>query len=337
MSDQPAAHSATEILSNAPVFDGHNDLPWALRQEWDYDIHAARLSSVNSDLHTDIPSLRRGGVGAQFWSVYVASSMSEPEAVAATLEQIDCVYRLVSAFPDDLQLAVSAEDVLTAQRSGRVASLMGAEGGHSIANSLAVLRVLRRLGVSYMTLTHNDNTDWAASATGEAVDYGLTSFGREVVAEMNRLGMLVDLSHVHAQTMHDALDVTQVPVIFSHSSSRAVHDHPRNVPDDVLQRLATNGGVQMVTFVPHFITAEPKNASLSDVVAHLEHSREVAGIDHIGLGGDFDGIPEGPEGLKRVSDYPNLLDALLERKWSPEDISKLTFHNVVRVLKDAGV
>lgn len=337
MSDHSVLSTVAEVLTDAPVFDGHNDLPWALRQDWDYDIHAAQLSRLQDKLHTDIPSLRRGGVGAQFWSVYVESSMTEPEAVTATLEQIDCVYRLVEAFPDDLQLARSAEDVLSAHRSGRVASLMGAEGGHSIANSLAVLRTLRRLGVSYMTLTHNDNNDWAASATGEPVDFGLTSFGREVVSEMNRIGMLVDLSHVHAQTMHDALDVAQVPVIFSHSSCRAVHEHPRNVPDDVLKRLKVNGGVQMVTFVPKFISAEPANAGISDVVAHLEHAREVAGVDHIGLGGDFDGIPVGPEGLKRVSDYPHLLEALAERKWSAEDLRKLTFQNILRVLKDAGV
>lgn len=326
-----------EVLAHAPVFDGHNDLPWALRENWDYDIARAQLGSGNPQLHTDIPALRAGGVGAQFWSVYVPSSLDEPAAVAATLEQIDCVYRLVETFPDDLQLATCAAEVDAALKTGRVASLLGAEGGHSIAESLAVLRMLRRLGVTYMTLTHNDNTSWAASATGEPSTHGLTEFGREVVREMNRIGMLVDLSHVHEQTMRDALDTSTVPVIFSHSSCRGVHEHPRNVPDAVLARLADNGGVQMITFVPKFISPEPDTAGIDDVVAHLEHAREVAGVDHIGLGGDFDGIPQGPAGLRRVSDYPALLSALAERTWSAADLAKLTSQNAVRVLHEAGV
>lgn len=337
MAEYTASQTLAQVLGDAPVFDGHNDLPWALREKWNYDIHAASVGEGNTELHTDIPSLRRGGVGGQFWSVYVPSSLSEPEAVAATLEQIDCVYRLAAAFPADLQLAVTAAEVDQARAAGRIASLLGAEGGHSIAGSLAVLRMLRRLGVSYMTLTHNDNTAWAASATGEPVNYGLTRFGREVVAEMNRIGMLVDLSHVHEQTMHDALDATTMPVIFSHSSCRAVHDHPRNVPDEVLQRLRDNGGVQMVTFVPKFISSQPEQAGIDDVVAHLEHAREVAGIDHIGLGGDYDGVPAGPKGLERVSEYPALLSALVERGWSNQDLAKLTWENTVRVLHDAGV
>lgn len=326
--------SIPEVLSQQPVFDGHNDLPWALRENYHYSIDAGSLSVGNPALHTDLPALREGGVGAQFWSVYVSSSMSEPEAVAATLEQIDCVYRLVEAFPEDLALATTATDVRQAWSEGKIASLLGAEGGHSISGSLAVLRSLRRLGVAYMTLTHNDNTAWAASATGEQVNYGLTAFGREVVAEMNRIGMLVDLSHVAAQTMHDALDISTAPVIFSHSSCRGVYDHPRNVPDDVLGRLAENGGVAMVTFVPKFLrnTDNPQQAGIDDVVAHIEHARAVAGIDHIGLGGDYDGIPEGPEGLKRVSDYPNLLAALAQNGWTDEELGKLTSGNIMRVL-----
>ncbi|WP_120003107.1 dipeptidase [Nesterenkonia muleiensis] len=332
-----AVHVAAEVLAHAPVLDGHNDLPWALRENWNYDIAQARLDTGNSALHTDIPALRAGGVGAQFWSVYVSSSLEKSAAVAATLEQIDCVHRLIAAFPEDLQLATSAADVDTALRTGRIASLLGAEGGHSIAESLAVLRMLRRLGVTYMTLTHNDNTSWAASATGEPTEGGLTDFGREVVTEMNRIGMLVDLSHVHEQTMQDALDTSTVPVIFSHSSCRGVHEHPRNVPDTVLERLSANGGIQMLTFVPRFLSSEPQTAGIDDVVAHIEHAREVAGVNHIGLGGDFDGIPEGPAGLRRVSDYPAMLTALAERNWSAADLAKLTSQNAVRVLHDAGV
>lgn len=333
-------------MAIAPVFDGHNDLPFALRERYGYDIESAHLTEGNSDLHTDLPALRAGTVGAQFWSVYVPSTLKSTDAVVATLEQIDCVHRLVESFPGDLALAVTADDIREAWESGKIASLMGVEGGHSIAESLGTLRMMRRMGVAYMTLTHNDNTPWAASATGEAVEHGLTDFGRAVVREMNRIGMLVDLSHVHAHTMHDALDTSTKPVVFSHSSCRAVTDHPRNVPDDVLERLPDNGGVQMITFVPKFINAaaaaEPENseladrAGLDDVVAHVEHAREVMGVDHIGLGGDFDGIPSGPQGLKRVSDYPNLVKALRNRGWSDTELSKLTSGNALRVLEEAA-
>ncbi|WP_344310582.1 dipeptidase [Brevibacterium samyangense] len=369
-----------EVLAQAPVFDGHNDLPMALREAFDYDALAAGLGEGNTDFHTDIPSLRAGGVGAQFWSVYVSSAQPHPEAVVETLEQIDGVYRLVDAYPETFRIARTAADVRAAWADGKIASLLGMEGGQSIANSLGTLRMMRKLGCGYMTLTHNDNTDWAASATGEEVDYGLTDFGREIVKEMNRIGMLVDLSHVHARTMHDALDVTTAPVIFSHSSCRGVAKHVRNVPDDVLARLSANGGVQMLNFVPSFIndavaewnvehagkkaelaarirafaadeaeaeretraaldawvaTNPEPTATIDDVVFHVEHAREVAGIDHIGLGGDFDGIPEGPEGLKRVSDYPALLEALADRGWSAADLRKLTSENILRVLEDS--
>lgn len=236
-----SAQTVADVLDQAPIWDGHNDLPIALRVRYGYSVTEAGLAEGNTSLHTDIPSLQAGGVGAQFWSVFVPSTFSEPEAVAATLEQIDCVYRLVDQFPDVFALADSADGVRVAWKQGKIASLLGMEGGHCINESLAVLRMMRRLGVTYMTLTHNDNTSWAASATGDPVEFGLTEFGREVVAEMNRIGMLVDLSHVASQTMRDALDASTKPVIFSHSSCQGIHDHPRNVPDDVLGRLATNG------------------------------------------------------------------------------------------------
>ncbi|MFI8351476.1 dipeptidase [Streptomyces sp. NPDC085596] len=360
---------ARSLLREFPVVDGHNDLPWALREQVAYDLAARDIAGhQNAHLHTDLPRLREGGVGAQYWSVYVRSDL--PDAVPATLEQIDCVTRLIERYPDELAPALTAADMEAARASGRIASLMGAEGGHSIANSLGTLRGLYALGVRYMTLTHNDNVDWADSATDEPKAGGLTAFGREVVREMNRLGMLVDLSHVAATTMRDALDATSAPVIFSHSSSRAVCDHPRNVPDDVLERLPANGGMAMVTFVPKFVlqaavdwTAaaddnmrahglhhldtteegmkvhrdfEERNprpiATVSTVADHLDHMREVAGIDHLGIGGDYDGTAFTPDGLNDVSGYPNLIAELLDRGWSKPDLAKLTWQNAVRVL-----
>ncbi|OIK07358.1 dipeptidase [Streptomyces monashensis] len=357
------------LLREFPVVDGHNDLPWALREQVRYDL-AARDIAVpqNEHLHTDIPRLREGGVGAQYWSVYVRSDL--PGAVPATLEQIDCVRQLIARHPADLRAALTAADMEAARAEGRIASLMGAEGGHSIDNSLGTLRGLYELGVRYMTLTHNDNNDWADSATDEPKVGGLSAFGREVVREMNRLGMLVDLSHVAATTMRAALDTTSAPVIFSHSSSRAVCDHPRNIPDDVLERLPANGGMAMVTFVPKFVLQaavdwtlaadenmrahgfhhlastpeamkihrafEERNprpiATVSTVADHLDHMREVAGIDHLGIGGDYDGTAFTPDGLSDVSGYPNLLAELLERGWSKADLAKLTWQNAVRVL-----
>ncbi|MEU8973040.1 dipeptidase [Streptomyces monashensis] len=360
---------ARSLLREFPVVDGHNDLPWALREQVRYDL-AARDIAVpqNEHLHTDIPRLREGGVGAQYWSVYVRSDL--PGAVPATLEQIDCVRQLIARHPADLRAALTAADMEAARAEGRIASLMGAEGGHSIDNSLGTLRGLYELGVRYMTLTHNDNNDWADSATDEPKVGGLSAFGREVVREMNRLGMLVDLSHVAATTMRAALDTTSAPVIFSHSSSRAVCDHPRNIPDDVLERMAAGGGMAMVTFVPKFVLQaavdwtlaadenmrahgfhhlastpeamkihrafEERNprpiATVSTVADHLDHMREVAGIDHLGIGGDYDGTAFTPDGLSDVSGYPNLLAELLERGWSKADLAKLTWQNAVRVL-----
>lgn len=363
--------AARELLREFPVVDGHNDLPWALREQVRYDLDARDIAGdQGAHLHTDIPRLRAGGVGAQFWSVYVRSDYAGDKAVSATLEQIDCVRQLLARYPGDLRPALTAADMEAARAEGRIASLMGAEGGHSIADSLATLRALYALGVRYMTLTHNDNIAWADSATDEPGVGGLSAFGREVVREMNREGMLVDLSHVAATTMRDALDASAAPVIFSHSSSRAVCDHPRNIPDDVLERLPGNGGVAMVTFVPKFVlqaavdwtiaadenmrahgfhhldtTAEAMKvhrafeetnprpvATVSTVADHLDHMREVVGVDHLGIGGDYDGTAFTPDGLSDVSGYPNLIAELLDRGWSGPDLAKLTWQNAVRVL-----
>lgn len=361
--------TARELLAEFPVVDGHNDLPWALREQVRYDLDARDIATDQSaHLHTDLARLRAGGVGAQYWSVYVRSDL--PDAVPSTLEQIDCVRQLIDRHPADLRAALTAADMETARAEGRIASLMGAEGGHSIANSLATLRALYALGVRYMTLTHNDNNDWADSATDAPRVGGLSAFGRAVVREMNREGMLVDLSHVAATTMRDALDTSEAPVLFSHSSSRAVCDHPRNIPDDVLERLSGNGGMAMVTFVPKFVlqaavdwtAAADENmrahgfhhlattpdamkvhrafeerhprpiATVSTVADHLDHMREVAGIDHLGIGGDYDGTAFTPDGLNDVSGYPNLIAELLDRGWSRSDLAKLTWQNAVRVL-----
>lgn len=369
MAPTTSLDEARELLRDFPVADGHNDLPWALREQVRYDLDARDLATDQSaHLHTDLPRLRAGGVGAQFWSVYVRSDLPDP--VPATLEQIDCVRQLIARHPADLKAALTAADMEAARGEGRIASLMGAEGGHSIANSLATLRALYALGVRYMTLTHNDNIPWADSATDEPGVGGLSAFGREVVREMNREGMLVDLSHVAPTTMRDALDTTVAPVIFSHSSSRAVCDHPRNIPDDVLERLPANGGVAMVTFVPKFVlqaavdwtaaadenmrehgfhpldtTSEAMKvhrafedshprpvATAATVADHLDHMREAAGIDHLGIGGDYDGTAFTPDGLHDVSGYPNLIAELLSRGWSKPDLAKLTWQNAVRVL-----
>ncbi|MFF6807703.1 MULTISPECIES: dipeptidase [Streptomyces] len=369
MSEPTSLAAARELLREFPVADGHNDLPWALREQVRYDLDARDIAAdQHAHLHTDIPRLRAGGVGAQYWSVYVRSDL--PDAVPATLEQIDCVRRLVARHPRDLRAALTAADMEAARAEGRIASLMGAEGGHSIANSLGTLRGLYALGVRYLTLTHNDNVDWADSATDEPAVGGLSAFGREVVREMNREGMLVDLSHVAATTMRDALDATSAPVIFSHSSARAVCDHPRNIPDDVLERLPANGGMAMVTFVPKFVlqaavdwtaaaddnmrahgfhhldttpeamkvhrafeeTRPRPIATVATVADHLDHMREVAGVDHLGIGGDYDGTAFTPEGLNDVSGYPRLIAELLDRGWSAADLAKLTWQNAVRVL-----
>ena len=387
-------------LRAVPVLDGHNDLPMALREHAGYRVEG--LAADRPELHTDIARLRAGGVGGQFWSVYVPSTLSEPDAVVATMEQIDAVYRLVAAYPRDLAIAYSADDVEAAQRAGKIASLIGIEGGHSLATSLGVLRAFARLGVRYVTLTHNHNTSWADSAADVPAVGGLDDEGRAIVAEMQRIGVLVDLSHVATSTMHAALDVATAPVIFSHSSARALHDHRRNVPDDVLVKLRDNRGVCMVTFVPLFVSpevaawsaaaeaewarlglptgpdhwpsaprpgrdAEPvpraangsfstglpgsdtpapepfqawlaanprPDATIAQVADHVDHVRAVAGVDHVGLGGDYDGCDRLPVGLEDVSGYPRLLAELADRGWSQAELEKLTGRNILRVLRE---
>ncbi|HEX9031081.1 MAG TPA: dipeptidase, partial [Streptosporangiaceae bacterium] len=359
------------LLREHPVLDGHNDLPWALREGAQGDPALVDIAAPVPFTQTDLPRLVAGGVGAQFWSVFVPADLQGEAAVATTLEQVDLVHRLVARHPGGLELALTAADVERIMASGRIASLIGAEGGHSIGCSLGVLRALYSLGVRYMTLTHNLNVPWADSATDEPACGGLTGFGREVVAQMQRLGMLVDLSHVAPGTMRDTLDVATAPVIFSHSSARAVTDHPRNVPDEILERLPANGGVAMVTFVPAFVSAACREwdlaaaqearrrgidyrslrsraeladwvaanpmpaATIADVADHVEHVRDVAGLDHVGIGGDFDGTDELPSGLEDVSRYPALFAALLERGWTAAECGKLASGNILRVLRDA--
>lgn len=364
---------ARRILEQTPLIDGHNDLPWALRQQHGNDPHAVDLTTnldATTALHTDIPRLRAGGVGGQFWSVYVPASLEPVEAAKATFEQIDTVKRLVAAHPDVFELATTADDVERIHASGKIASLIGMEGGYSIDDSLGLLREFHDAGARYMTLTHSRTTTWADSATDAPKWGGLNAFGEEVVREMNRIGMMVDLSHVSEETMVDAMRVSDAPVIFSHSSARAVTDHPRNVPDAVLRQMAEDGGVVMVTFVPGFVNAaegdwvkaitaeaqrlgldlsaggEPPEAirpwlaanprpvaTLQNVVAHIQHVRDVAGIDHVGLGGDFDGVGSLPEGVEGVDAYPRILAALMANGWSEADIRKLAGENVLRVMR----
>ena len=373
---------ARQLLRRFPLIDGHNDLPWTLRALAGGDASKVRLAPAEpggTDLtapvdgtHTDLPRLRAGGVGGQFWSVYVPASLAGDRAVTAVLEQIDLARRMIASYPGDLELALTADDVERIFAAGRIASLLGAEGGHAIAGSLGVLRMLYALGVRYMTLTHNANVGWADSATDDPQAGGLTDFGRDVVREMQRLGMLVDLSHVAPATMRDALDVAVAPVIFSHSSALALCGYPRNVPDDVLARLAGNGGVCMVTFVPGFVSPEcagwldglkteaarrgldPKNlgqlfsiraeyqaghpvprATLAQVADHVEHVRKVAGVQHVGLGGDFDGTEDVTAGLEDVSTYPALFAELLSRGWTADDCAALAGGNVLRALRAA--
>jgi membrane dipeptidase len=359
--------TARDLLRRFPLIDGHNDLPWALRERGQVN-----LAEPVPGLHTDLPRLAAGGVGAQFWSVYVPASIPGDTAVTTVLEQIDLARRMIAAYPRALELALTAADVERIFASGRVASLLGAEGGHCISGSLGVLRMLYALGVRYMTLTHNANVGWADSATDQRAAGGLTDFGRDVVREMQRLGMLVDLSHVSPDTMHDALDVAAAPVIFSHSSARAICDNPRNVPDEVLARLPGNGGVCMVTFVPAFVSQEcadwlaglkaeaarrgldPRDlrlmhglrpeweaahplpqATLAQVADHIDHVRQVAGLDHVGLGGDFDGTSDVTVGLEDVSTYPALFAELLARGWTEPDCAALAGANLLRALRAA--
>ena len=326
---------ARALHKQVPLVDGHNDYPWALRQNnVERDLNKLDIRMPQPKLHTDIPRLRAGGVGGQFWSVYVPANMAGPAAVRATFEQIDVVHRMVRKYPDTFELALTAADVERIFKAGRIASLIGMEGGHSIDNSLAVLRMFYGAGARYMTLTHSANIRWADSGTDKPNVSGLSRFGEEVVREMNRLGMLVDLSHTSADAMHDAIRVSEAPVIFSHSDARALNDHGRNVPDDVLQVLPRNGGVVMVTFVPGFLTRAGK-ATLADVANHMDHVRKVAGPDHVGIGSDFDGIETVPVGLEDVSKYPALTAELLRRGWPEGDIRKALGANVLRVMRRA--
>jgi len=364
-----------EILKQTPLIDGHNDLPWQLHEKFFNHLDRVNLmdtTKIDPPFHTDIPRLHKGMVGGQFWSVYVPVELKGSDAIKAVLEQIDVTKRFVLRYPDAFEMAYTASDIERIHAKGKVASLMGIEGGHCINNSLAVLRQLYAAGARYMTLTHWNNTDWADSATDAPAHAGLTPFGRQVVKEMNRLGMLVDLSHVSAETMNRALDVAEAPVIFSHSSAHAISPHPRNVPDDVLKRLAANGGVVMVNFAPSFVSkaaweheaaksaeearlkammigstdeaiqakvdewekANPgPRATLSQVADHIDYIRKTAGIDHIGIGSDFDGITKTPLGLEDVSHYPDLFVELLRRGYSRQEVSKIAGANVLRVMK----
>ena len=374
MSDQRVTSlvdRAKALHERVPLIDGHNDLPWQYRQRVGRALSKIDISQAQPDLHTDILRLREGGLGGQFWSVYVSASLKTEELVRATMEQIDVVYNMIDRYPETFQLALTADQVEQAFQAGKVASLIGVEGGHSIDSSLAALRMFCRLGARYMTLTHSKSIPWADSATDDARAGGLTDFGREVVREMNRLGMLVDLSHVSPETMHHALDVAEAPVVFSHSSARALTDHPRNVPDDVLRRLTGSDGVVMVSFVPAFTSSAvyehsrsrdaererleglpgsteqsvrdeldrwdgvnpAPRAKLTEVADHIDHLRSVAGIDHIGIGSDFDGISTVPEGLEDVSKYPMLTAELIRREYSDDDILKILGGNVLRVMR----
>jgi membrane dipeptidase len=371
--DAALLERARTLHKQTPLIDGHNDYPWALREKAQRNFDKLDIAKPQPSIMTDIPRLKAGGVGGQFWSVYVPVELAGQSAVTATLEEIDTVHQMVRRYPDTFELALTADDVEGIFKRGRIASLIGMEGGHSIDNSLAALRMFHRLGARYMTLTHSKNTAWADSATDDPKFGGLSPFGEEVVREMNRLGMLVDLSHVSPDTMEDAIRVSQAPVIFSHSSARALNDVPRNVPDGILQRLPQKGGVVMVTFVPGFLSpkvtawnklhdaeqarlalqfpsdaaamargveewtkAHPAPAAhVSDAADHIDHIRKIAGIDHIGLGGDFDGITQVPEGLEDVSTYPTLTAELLRRGYKDDEVRKILGQNVLRVMREA--
>ena len=371
-SDAALLERARTLHKQTPLIDGHNDYPWALREKAQRNFDKLDISKPQPSIMTDIARLRAGGVGGQFWSVYVPVELAGQTAVTATLEEIDTVHQMVRRYPGTFELALTADDVEGIFKKGKIASLIGMEGGHSIDNSLAALRMFHRLGARYMTLTHSKNTAWADSATDDPKFGGLSPFGEEVVREMNWLGMLVDLSHVSPDTMEDAIRVSQAPVIFSHSSARALNDVPRNVPDNILQRLPANGGVVMVTFVPGFLApkvtawnklhdaeqarltlqspndpaavtrgieewtkAHPAPAAhVSDAADHIDHIRKIAGIDHIGLGSDFDGGAN-VVGLEDVSKFPNLTAELLRRGYSDNDIKKILGVNLLRALRGA--
>ncbi|HYB33442.1 MAG TPA: dipeptidase [Steroidobacteraceae bacterium] len=381
------AQGVERVLARTPVIDGHNDLPWEIRERFGGDLSKVDLAASTAvlvppaghpPLMTDIPRLRQGRVGAQFWSVWIPVDIKGAQAVQTTLEQVDLVKAMCARYPHDLAMAYSAADIVRVIGTHRIASLIGVEGGHQINNSLVVLRAYYDAGARYLTLTHSTNTDWADSATDTPAHHGLTRFGAEVVREMNRLGMLVDLSHVSEETMRAALAVSEAPVIFSHSSARALVDHPRDVPDEVLRLVARNGGVVMVNFAPDYVSearrrwdadrmaekarddsppfgglyiGQPERAAaaltaweqahpkppvgIGDVADHIEHIRAVAGVDHVGLGSDFDGIPETPAGLDGVDKFPALLAELKRRGWPDDELVKVAGTNLLRVLRGA--
>ncbi len=385
----PAADPAVRVaklLERTPLIDGHNDLPWEIRTRFASDLSKIDLSKDTSQLPhgaddpglmTDIPRMRAGHMGGQFWSVWIPANLHGPEAVKMTVEQIDLVHRMAAKYPNDFEMAYTAADVERIHKAGRIASMVGVEGGHQIGDSLAALRQFYAIGARYMTLTHTSNTAWADSATDNPAHHGLTPFGKAVVHEMNRLGMMVDLSHVSPDTMKAALATTQSPVIFSHSGVRAIVDHPRDVPDDVLELVAKNHGVVMANFYPGYVsqavadwesdhaaeltrenappyagryigqpdrakaamaawlTAHPRpHATIAMVADHIDHIRKVCGVDCVGLGSDFDGIPGGPDGLDGVDKFPAVLEELVRRGWSDEDLAKLAGGNVLRVMHD---
>jgi membrane dipeptidase len=363
------------VLTAMPIIDGHNDLPWEIREGYDswrkpLDLNAD-TSKLAHPLQTDLVRMKKGHVGAQFWSVWIPTSLKGPAAIQTTLEEIDIVRRMVARYPDQLELASTAADIRRIEKEGKIASLIGVEGGHQIGNSPAALRMFYALGARYMTLSHSENNDFADSATDDPVHHGLTPFGKAIVHEMNRLGMMVDLSHVSPEVMRQALAETKAPVIFSHSSARALRDHPRDVPDDVLKLVAANGGVVMANFYPGFISeayghraadqaaeetrlktlypgqperrktaldawnaAHPEPAvTIGEVANHIDHIREIAGVDHVGIGSDFDGIDgTHPEGLEGVDKYPALFRELARRGWSDEDLAKLSGGNLLRAM-----
>jgi membrane dipeptidase len=365
--------AALRLHRDCLVIDGHNDLPWELREKVGLAFGDVDIARPQPRFHTDLPRLRKGGVGAQFWSAYVpASTGKKGAAVKTTLEQIDVIHRLVKRYPGDLELALGTDDITRIRKAGKIASLIGIEGGHSIDNSLGTLRMLYRLGVRYMTLTHSESLDWADSCTDKPRANGLSPFGVDVVREMNALGMLVDLSHVSPETMRAALKATRAPVIFSHSSARGIADHPRNVPDDILPLVAANGGVVMVNFFSGFITPEgarlsrrmfevsrelrekypdeakfreemrawllanrPPAGSVHTVVDHIDHLVKRAGVDHVGLGSDYDGITRVPTQLEDVSCYPYITQELLNRGYKPDDIRKILGENLMRAFREA--
>ncbi|XP_043501807.1 dipeptidase 1-like [Polistes fuscatus] len=334
-----------QILTEVPLIDGHNDLPWNIRNfvhnqladfDFDKDLRQVAPWSKSNWSQTDLVRLRQGMVGGQFWAAYVPCDSQHLNAVQLTLEQVDLIKRLIEKYSQQMQFAASSKEILEAHERGRIASLIGVEGGHSLGSSLAVLRTFYHLGVRYLTLTHRCNTPWAKSSTAEEDDEdggGLTAFGKAVVREMNRLGMLIDLSHTARATMRDALKATKAPLIFSHSSAFAICNSSRNVPDDILKQLANNGGLVMVTFYNYFVKCGPE-ATISDVAEHIYYIRNLIGVDHIGVGGDFDGINKTPRGLDDVSKYPELFAELLRSgKWSVRDLKKVAGLNLLRVFR----